>query len=556
MRTKFVLGWVAAALFALTALADTPNSAYVVTGMNPSVHQLNLDTGEITFNLFSVGAIPNAVRTNKNRGYIVDSGDNNVTVFDLQSNSPVSTVALSGSNAWDIAFEGNDRAFVSHWDSDNISVIDLETLTETEVISCGPYPEGLLVFDGRLYVTCVDYDPVTWGYGPGRVEIYDLATLTLENTIWTNTVNPQSLALDSLNRLHVVCTGDYWSVWGSVEVYDLNSLNLVMEIPIGGSPASFAITPNGTAFLGAGGWFTDGYVYTYNSLTGEILHGEADPILVGTGVMGVDVSHQNLAYACSFYGDVLSEIAADGTVLATYAFSGGPQVVGIYDRPELTVNLDPSGSPIVIPPGGGSFDFTVQLTNTGNLPVLVDIWFEATMPSGVVVPILTRTDNALDAGQTIERSMTQYVPGRAPAGSYEYRVVAGYTDTGEILASAMLTFEKSGDDGSAGDWSLTGFDPSEDVRVAPDMPTDYAVQVYPNPFNPTTAISFTLPRSEWVHLSVYDLQGRLVDTLVQGMLAQGKHSMDFRAVDLPSGIYIYHLQTDGGSSSGCLLLLK
>jgi YVTN family beta-propeller protein len=556
MRKRFVLGWVTAAIFTLTAFADTPNSAYVVTSMNPGIHQLNLDTGEIIFDLFPIGNIPNAVRINKNRGYIVNSGDNDITVFDLQSNTVITAVSLSGSNAWDIAFEGNDRAFVSHWDSDNVSVIDLETLAETDVISCGPYPEGVLVFDNRLYVTCVDYDPVTWGYGPGRVEIYDLATLTLENTIWTNTVNPQSVALDSLNRLHVVCTGDYWSVWGSIEVYDLNTLNLELEIPIGGSPASFAVTPNGTAFLGAGGWFSDGYVYTYNTITGEILHGETNPILVGTGVIGVDVSKQDHGFACSLYGNVLTEIDADGTILTTYDISGGPQVVGIYDRPELTVSLDPVGSPIVIPPGGGSFDFTVQLSNTGNFPVQVDIWFEATTPLGTVVPVLTRENVALNGGETSERSMTQYVPGRAPMGSYEYRVIVGYADTGEILSSEMLTFEKSGMDESPGDWSLAGFNPSESGFKAPVAPVDFAVNVYPNPFNPVTVIRFDLAESGWVKLSVFDLQGRLVETLIQGNLARGIHRVDFKAADLPSGVYLYRLETTGGSSSGRLLLLK
>lgn len=67
-------------------------------------------------------------------------------------------------------------------------------------------------------------------------------------------------------------------------------------------------------------------------------------------------------------------------------------------------------------------------------------------------------------------------------------------------------------------------------------------QNYPNPFNPTTVISYQLPVSSYVTLKVFDVLGREVETLVNGELHAGEHSVQFNAKQLSSGIYIYRLQ--------------
>ncbi len=81
-------------------------------------------------------------------------------------------------------------------------------------------------------------------------------------------------------------------------------------------------------------------------------------------------------------------------------------------------------------------------------------------------------------------------------------------------------------------------------------------QNYPNPFNPTTMISFTLNRSEAVKLSVYDLTGRLVATLVDGMMPAGVTNINFSANGLASGVYIYRLETPSTSMTRRMTLLK
>ncbi|MCJ7554755.1 MAG: T9SS type A sorting domain-containing protein [Ignavibacteriaceae bacterium] len=81
-------------------------------------------------------------------------------------------------------------------------------------------------------------------------------------------------------------------------------------------------------------------------------------------------------------------------------------------------------------------------------------------------------------------------------------------------------------------------------------------QNYPNPFNPSTKISYALRESGFVNLKVYDVLGNEVATLVNTTKQAGNHSVEFNAVDLPSGVYFYTLQVNGFSDSKKMLLLK
>jgi hypothetical protein len=68
---------------------------------------------------------------------------------------------------------------------------------------------------------------------------------------------------------------------------------------------------------------------------------------------------------------------------------------------------------------------------------------------------------------------------------------------------------------------------------------------YPNPFNPTTTISFSLETSADVTLSVYDVKGRLVDTLIKGTLSPNSYNQVWNAENAASGIYFYKLEVNG-----------
>ena len=98
---------------------------------------------------------------------------------------------------------------------------------------------------------------------------------------------------------------------------------------------------------------------------------------------------------------------------------------------------------------------------------------------------------------------------------------------------------------------------SKSIIVNVSMPIRAALdQNFPNPFNPTTAISFTLPNSGNTQLSVYDITGKEVASLVNGELASGIHSIQFNADKLSSGLYFYTLLANNYSETKKMILLR
>jgi len=84
---------------------------------------------------------------------------------------------------------------------------------------------------------------------------------------------------------------------------------------------------------------------------------------------------------------------------------------------------------------------------------------------------------------------------------------------------------------------------------------------YPNPFNPSTTISFSMPSAEDVTLSIYNNVGRKVRTLVSGMMSEGRHSIQWdgrneNGIAAPSGVYYYELTSSQGVMRNKMVLLK
>jgi hypothetical protein len=90
-----------------------------------------------------------------------------------------------------------------------------------------------------------------------------------------------------------------------------------------------------------------------------------------------------------------------------------------------------------------------------------------------------------------------------------------------------------------------------------ETPTEFGIiAAYPNPFNARTRIVFSLPDAVRVNLAVYDIGGRLVANLADGKQEAGVHSALFDARDLPSGIYLVHLEAAGNVARQKLTLIK
>jgi len=89
------------------------------------------------------------------------------------------------------------------------------------------------------------------------------------------------------------------------------------------------------------------------------------------------------------------------------------------------------------------------------------------------------------------------------------------------------------------------------------IPDEFSIaQNYPNPFNPTTTIKFGLPEDSNVKLQIFNLQGQVVATLVDGNLPAGFHNATFDAASLSSGVYFYKIVAGNFTDIKRMLLIK
>jgi hypothetical protein len=93
--------------------------------------------------------------------------------------------------------------------------------------------------------------------------------------------------------------------------------------------------------------------------------------------------------------------------------------------------------------------------------------------------------------------------------------------------------------------------------ISNEIPNQFSLsQNYPNPFNPITKIKFTLPKSSFVTVVVYDAPGREIETIVNEQLNPGTYETDWNALNYPSGIYYYKLNAENYTDTKKMVLIK
>jgi hypothetical protein len=129
-----------------------------------------------------------------------------------------------------------------------------------------------------------------------------------------------------------------------------------------------------------------------------------------------------------------------------------------------------------------------------------------------------------------------------------------------------IVLDVSGEDSGGTLSAVMAVDGGEPARLSDlpltAVPVDFRLgDNYPNPFNPSTKISFDLPVSGRVNLRIHDVRGRVVRTLAAEELPFGSHTLVWAGVDergraVPSGVYFYRLETPGFTATRKMLLLK
>ncbi|TKJ39861.1 hypothetical protein CEE37_11325 [candidate division LCP-89 bacterium B3_LCP] len=245
-----------------------------------------------------------------------------------------------------------------------------------------------------------------------------------------------------------------------------------------------------------------------------------------------------------------------------------------YDQSiPVRILLTPHNTPIEIPSTGGSFDYTIQATNIDPSSQSVTVWCDVTLPNGSIYgPVLGPVSITMGSEQTISRERSQNVPAGAPSGTYSYNA---YAVAGVDTSFDSFTFTKSGSSGLdyASGWFNSGemFDEIGGRQAAALSAEQIIARNYPNPFNPTTTISFQLPVASWVKLDVFDINGRRVsvgarhaspsgrrktDPYAEVYYPSGTYEITFDGSGLPSGIYLYRLTVDDFTASGKMVLVK
>jgi hypothetical protein len=230
--------------------------------------------------------------------------------------------------------------------------------------------------------------------------------------------------------------------------------------------------------------------------------------------------------------------------------------------PDMDVELTyVSGSPV--PEAGGNLYFDVFVENLDVIPLNFDAWLDITYEGGPPTTVIQRAFTNFQPGWSINRPNAFFpVPGSYAGGNY---MMIGRVGNHPAVAwdESSFPWVKSGLVSGSGfspfvpDSSFPNpFDIVPEPTTGEDRPEEFALGMYPNPFNPTTVFSYALPEAGQVTLKVYNLRGQLVEILVDGVREAGKHNVTFDASHLASGIYLYKLSAGSEVVSGKMVLVK
>jgi endo-1,4-beta-xylanase len=133
---------------------------------------------------------------------------------------------------------------------------------------------------------------------------------------------------------------------------------------------------------------------------------------------------------------------------------------------------------------------------------------------------------------------------------YEHPAVAGMTlwgyMEGQMWRAEGFLIYRNGAERPAMTWLRDYFAGTSTVQTSEENLPDFQLeQNFPNPFNPTTTISFTLAKKSSIRLCLYNVLGEKVRILAEGEYNAGQHSLLLDAAELPTGLYLYKLEADG-----------
>ncbi len=346
-------------IFLLIGGCTEANRAVVVNGVGSSMATVDFTLPpEVANNVggIELGPSANRVAVWGGEAFVVNSGtfgaaeNASVQVINLSSSSLVRTIPLpDGDSPWDIAIVSYDKAYVTNLYGNSITILDPRVDGDSAVIGtiplpAGSSPAGILVAGTRAYTANTAMDPATYMYGPATVSVIDTETDTLvdadndpangeDTPVSVSGVNPQDLAMDADGNLWVVCTGDWFSTFGVVDIIDTLTLAETDSIATGGSPGSIAIGER-LALLGDGG---GARLFGIDVASRAVLYDAESPLVLTTTTWSFvpDIVFDRsgvVAFAIAFQDDMVFELVdmnGNLRVREVYALTPGSGPAGI-----------------------------------------------------------------------------------------------------------------------------------------------------------------------------------------------------------------------------------
>ena len=298
----------------------TAKAIFVLNSAATSISVINLEDNTVTNNVVTVGTWPNQILYHNGKLYCVNSGSNNIMVWNTTDYEAETPIPLgTGQNPMNMAIYNDNTAYVACSVSEKVLKVDLTSKTVVDTIDAGIGATGIIVHNNKVYVANTAFDGINYTYGQGTVTVIDAASGNVTKTI-NVAMNPQDIALAPDGRLHVVCTGDYFSVFGKVCIINPATDAVVDTVQVGGSPGSIRIASGDKrGYLGVWG----SGLLVYDTETKAIIHDTANYFL-GKGGSGLLVDTEGNVFVSVWDDDQVVKVDKNNNVLQTYTVGDSP----------------------------------------------------------------------------------------------------------------------------------------------------------------------------------------------------------------------------------------
>ena len=369
----------------------------------------------------------------------------------------------------------------------------------------------------------------------GAVDVFDLATHDRIAQI-TGVAHPRYMAVVAPGKAYV---SNLFS--GTVTVLDLDAHAVVGTIAVGFNPEDVAVR-GGQAFVANFGFGSSTTVSVIDVATDQVVE-TMDVGCHGPRFLDVDADG-DLWVVCA--GEV--QYNADFTQIVNVV----PGEVVVYDADGAEV----ARHALARTTGSGAPGTEVFGQDVYYDPLTEEVFVLA----GEEVLVFDAATNAQTGAVPI--------PGETQSGGIAYdgifdrlyvARVTGFTTAGFVSILDRNGTEVARFEAGVIPASIALYQPGVHVatEAAAAVPADFRLEPnYPNPFNPATTMPFVLARAGHVSLTVYDLLGRRVATLVDGVRPAGRQAVVWEAGGLPGGVYLARLRAGAFTQTRTLTLLK